>query len=358
MPIANPIRYTQDVETLQTGEQETVDAINRAFDTILETTASDHGHAVRAVHAKSHGILRGTMRVHEGLAPELAQGMFSIAAVHPVIMRLSTNAGDILPDAIALPRGLAVKVLDVSGDRLAGAEGNTQDFVMVNGRVFQAKNAEKFEGSLKLLAKTADRLEGAKKVASSVMQSLNSALATIGVESPSIQSLGGAPNVDALGETYYSVTAFRFGDHIAKFRIKPASTDLLALSGKEIDTSVRDDAIREAVQAEMQHLEGEWMFQVQLCRNLESQPVEDPTVEWREDDTPFETVATITAEPQDSWSQENVREVDDGMRFSVWTGIEAHRPLGNINRARKGPYEHSARFRSAFNGCPMHEPMH
>ncbi|MBE7213154.1 MAG: catalase, partial [Gluconacetobacter diazotrophicus] len=34
----------------------------------------------------------------------------------------------------------------------------------------------------------------------------------------------------------------------------------------------------------------------------------------------------------------------------------AHRPLGNINRARREPYQHSAAFRQGFNGCPIHEP--
>ncbi|GJE34419.1 hypothetical protein LDDCCGHA_4630 [Methylobacterium oxalidis] len=44
------------------------------------------------------------------------------------------------------------------------------------------------------------------------------------------------------------------------------------------------------------------------------------------------------------------------MRFSVFTGLAAHRPLGNINRARKAPYRHSPTFRQRFDGCPIHEP--
>ena len=44
------------------------------------------------------------------------------------------------------------------------------------------------------------------------------------------------------------------------------------------------------------------------------------------------------------------------MRFSIWTGLAAHRPLGNINRARNAPYKHSAGFRQRFNKCPIHEP--
>ncbi len=39
------------------------------------------------------------------------------------------------------------------------------------------------------------------------------------------------------------------------------------------------------------------------------------------------------------------------------TGIAAHRPLGNINRARRNTYRHSADFRVRVNDCPYHEPV-
>ncbi len=354
--VAAPIRYTPEIETFQSDEKETQAGLNDTFDTILERTAEDYGHAVRSVHAKAHGIIKGVMCVHEELVPELAQGLFASAGEHPVYMRISTNAGDILPDAVSLPRGLAMKVVDVSGDRLPDAEGTTQDFVMVNGPVFQAKTAAQFLKSLKMLAKTTDRMEGTKVVMSSVLQTVNSALESVGVASSAVQSLGGAPNIDPLGETYFSVTPFRYGDYIAKFRLKPISPDLTALSGKIIDTSVREDAIRETVQAEMLTTRAVWEFQVQLCRDTNKQPIEDPTVEWSEDDAPFVTVATVTAQPQDSWDDDKVRAVDEKMRFSVWTGLAAHQPLGNINRARRSAYQHSADFRQAFNRCPIHEP--
>ncbi|MDX7324828.1 hypothetical protein SJ307_23150, partial [Providencia rettgeri] len=84
-----------------------------AFDMILERTAEDYGHAVRSVHAKSHGILEGEMTIDADLPPHLAQGLFATPGTHRVMIRLSTNAGDILPDAISLPRGLAMKVYGV-----------------------------------------------------------------------------------------------------------------------------------------------------------------------------------------------------------------------------------------------------
>lgn len=354
--IPEPVHYSPDLESLQPDERETENGLNDAFNTILEKTSGDYGHAVRSVHAKAHGILKGVMSVRGDLPQELAQGLFEHSKDHPVYLRISTNAGDILPDAVSLPRGLAIKVLDVDGNRLPDAEGRSQDFIMVNGPVFQSKTAKQFLGNLKVLAKTTDRMKGTKTVMSSVLQTVNDALEAVGVASPKIQSLGGAPNVNPLGETYFSVTPFRYGEYVAKFRLKPVSQDLTALTGKKIDISVSEDAIRETIQAEMQTVDAAWEFQVQLCRDIDRQPIEDPTVEWSEEEAPFVTVATIRAGPQDSWSADKVQRVDEEMRFSVWTGLSAHRPLGNINRARKAAYQHSSDFRQNSNRCPIHEP--
>ncbi|MCJ2083726.1 catalase family protein [Methylobacterium sp. J-090] len=351
-----PVRYSPGVEDVKSDEGQTIAQLNETFDTILETVAKDSGHAVRSVHAKSHGILEGILTIDSDLPPELAQGLFAKPGAHKVYLRMSTNAGDILPDAVSLPRGLALKVLDVPGERLPDAEGTTQNFIMVNGKVFQAKTTEKFLGSLKLLAATTDRAEALKVAASTVLRGVNKALTAVGIESTTLGSLGGAPNVDPLGETYYSVTPFRYGDHIAKFSVAPVAPALTALTGREIDASGRPNAIRETVQSEMKGIEGVWEFRVQLCRDLERQPVEDPTVEWNEDEAPFQRVGLIVARPQDSWDAAQVQTVDEEMRFSIWTGLAAHRPLGNINRARNAPYKHSAEFRQRFNGCPIHEP--
>ena len=351
-----PVLYSDDVETLRPDEAETIGSLNKAFDKILTTTSEDYGHAVRSVHAKAHGILRGVLKVEAGLPPELAQGLFASPGEHGVYLRISTNAGDILPDAIGLPRGLAMKVLDVEGERLPGAEGRAQDFIMVNGPVFQAKNAHAFLGNLQQLAGTTDKGEGVKVALSQVLQGVNKALTAVGIESPKIQGLGGAPNAEPLGETYYSVTPFRYGRHIAKFSLVPVSPDLTALTDKEIKVDGRENAIRDTVRREMQTARGVWELRVQLCRDLDKQPVEDPTQEWKEDEAPFATVATLTVEPQDSWDAANVRRVDDEMRFSIWTGLAAHRPLGNINRARKDTYIHSSTYRAGFNRCPIHEP--
>ena len=72
--------------------------------------------------AKAHGLLRGTLTVAENLPPVLAQGLFARSGNYPVAIRFSTSPGDLLPDSVSTPRGMAVKVIGAKGERLPGAD--------------------------------------------------------------------------------------------------------------------------------------------------------------------------------------------------------------------------------------------
>jgi hypothetical protein len=355
--MTNPVRFDPSVEDVKPDEAVTIQALEKQFDSIQETTAEDYKSGFRAVHAKAHGIAVGRLTVLDGLPPELAQGIFSQPASYQAVIRISTNAGDVLDDAIALPRGLALKVMNVEGERLSGSETETsQDFIMVNGPVFAAPDAAAFLKNLKLLSKTTDKAEGGKKVLSSVLQGVNAALSAVGYESSAIQQMGGAPQVHPLGETYYTQTPFRFGDYIAKLSLVPVAPALKALTGVKIDATDRPDALREDVSRDMIEHGGVWELRVQLNTDLAKMPIEDPTVEWSENESPFVAVATLEVEPQVSWQHGTSERQDDALSFNIWRGTAAHRPLGNVNRARNDTYRRSTAFRGRVNGCPMHDP--
>ncbi|MEG3166124.1 catalase family protein [Sphingomonas sp. PB2P19] len=351
-----PVRYDPSVETVAPDEAETIAGLNESFQEILDTTSKDYGHAVRAVHAKAHGIARGTLTVGH-LPPQFAQGFFAAPGTHEAVIRLSTNAGDILDDSVSLPRGLALKILGVHGARLSGSEESTnQDFIMVNGPAFSAPDAKAFAKNLKLLVKTTDRFEGVKKAMSATFRVVESALEAVGGESATLKTLGGAPPVHPMGETYYTQTPFRYGDHIAKIALFPVSPELTRLTGTLVDVTTRPDALREVVRDAMIEHGGTWELRVQLNTDLASMPIEDPSVVWDAQESPFVTVATLTIPPQLSWEAGTTERTDDALVYSVWDGVAAHQPLGGINRARQSPYELSSNFRGQFNGCPVHQP--
>src|ERR1700761_8525669 len=115
-----PVPYTPLVETIADNEAETQAELLEALLKISAITYKDGGHAMRSVHAKSHGLLRGTFTVADNLPPELAQGLFAQPGAYPVALRFSTSPGDILPDSVSTPRALAIKVMGVDGERLPG----------------------------------------------------------------------------------------------------------------------------------------------------------------------------------------------------------------------------------------------
>lgn len=359
-----PLPYDPRFEYEEEGELETRAELMQTLHAISSTTYQDNGHATRSVHAKSHGLLRGQLQVLDGLPAELAQGLFARPATYPVVMRLSTIPGDILDDKVSVPRGMAVKVVGVPGTQLASLEpdflpdeaATTQDFVMVNGPAFLAPTAKKFLGSLKMLAGTTDKVPRLKQALSSVLQGAEKALEAVGGESDTLKSLGGHPETHILGETFYSQAPILYGRYMAKVALVPVSNELTALTDAPVDLTDKPNGLREAVIDFFASHGATWEVRVQLCRDINSMPLENAAIEWPQEDSPYLPVARITALPQAGWSEALSRAIDDGMAFNPWHGVLEHRPLGSIMRVRKAAYAMSARFRFERTGKVLREP--
>jgi len=123
-----------------------------------------------------------------------------------------------------------------------------------------------------------------------------------------------------------------------------------------VDLTDKPDGLRAAVVDYFAIHGGEWDLRVQLCTDVEAMPIEDASVRWPEDQSPFVTVARISVPPQFAWSEGRAAEMDDGLSFSPWHGLAAHRPLGSINRVRRLAYAGSAHARSPRGRCPVEEP--
>jgi hypothetical protein len=85
-------------------------------------------------------------------------------------------------------------------------------------------------------------------------------------------------------------------------------------------------------------------------------PIEDASVVWDESLSPYRPVARLVAGAQAAWSEDRARTIDEGLAFSPWHGLAAHRPLGSVMRVRKAAYEAAQRFRAERNQRALSEP--
>jgi hypothetical protein len=108
-PPTEPLRSQASFEQAEPDEEQTITALCETLHKILDTTSRDYGHAVRSVRAKSHGLLRGELRVAE-LPPVLAQGVFAQARDNPFVARIAVSPqsawNDVRSAAIEEPRAL------------------------------------------------------------------------------------------------------------------------------------------------------------------------------------------------------------------------------------------------------------
>src|SRR5271168_3206258 len=349
------VRYSDGVETIQHGEAETVEQIAATLLDIAKRVRDRQRHTVRAVHAKSYGLVKAEVTVLADLREELRQGLFAKPASYGAVIRFSSEPGDVLSDHISTPRGLAIKVIGVEGEMLPNrADRVTQDFIFNNGSTFAA-NVHDFLKALRLRAKHADDPESLKQAVSSAAQTAEEALELVGQKSAFLTGFGHPPT-HPLGETYHTAAPLRFGDYFGKLHLVPVSSNLTALRGKSVDHPDSWNCVKDSIVALFKTETAVWDLRVQLCTDLTQMPVEDASVEWDEHLSPSLTIARVAVQPQNAYSDLRRVWVDEQLSFNPWHSLAAHRPLGNIMRARFKAYEASSQFRHSAEGRQMIEP--
>lgn len=352
----SPLRYDPAYEVLDDDGPKRRENLQSTLRKISETTHRYSPISTRTVHAKSHGLIYGEMEIYDNLPAHLAQGMFATANKLPLVMRFSTVPGDILNDKLCTPRSLAIKILGVEGERLSGSEeATTQNFMFVNGSSFLSSSVQQFLSKLKILA-TTDNSPEFKQFLSQILQSTSKLIDSLSGGRQRLLNSEGQPETNILGETYFSQDPILYGDYMAKVALVPIAPALIALTNKPIDISFSSDSLKKSVVDFFITNTAEWELRVQLCTDIHHMPIEDASVVWSEEMSPYLPIAKITAKPQIAWSPYRSQVVDKGMMFSPWHGIKSHRPLGSVTRLRKMTYEMSKDRSEVVIGEHVAEP--
>ncbi|KAK5082279.1 hypothetical protein LTR05_007425 [Lithohypha guttulata] len=328
----------EGVEYYQKGEQEKIHEVSAQFNRFQMMNFNEHHHCLRGTHLKTQGCVVGKFIVHDNLPEYLAQGMFKQPGTYDVIMRYSSLTPKILPDNLAAPRGIGMKIFGVEGEKIWGEDKKTQDWTFNNYSVLELRDPQ-------TTYEIADSLErnwnDLPTFAKEQGERVDADVATLG---------GQLPRQYMVAMPEYSQSAYRHGDYVAKYGVFP-----LGEAQKKIQDQVvkDDDPVNIISQHTRQfHMNNKvtYSFCAQMLQDLKEQSVEDIGIEWDEKKYPFEQIATIEFEPQDSWLPEFRVWWDDRITVNSWHGLKEHKPLGSTNRLRRVVYAESRKLRLRVNG--------
>jgi len=332
-------------ESIPPGEADLIDQLVRIHREIQELGDRKRSPVPRGQHPKSHGCVHAEFTISADLPKAYRYGLFSEPRTYQALIRFSngTQWDDTKPDV----HGMAIKILNVDGERVPGAGGSnnrTQDFIMVDVPVFFIRNLVDYVPLLEDLRrfKTPGLSIGKIATVLKVLFSSNYKYRMLRASRRKINN--------PLCNQYWSTTPFKLGPTAMKFSAWTPSKEAspaLAPNSK--------DKLRQAMSAQLKNREACFDFLIQLQTDAVSMPIEDPTVAWDEKVSPYLKAATIRIGAQSFESKEQMAFCEN-LTFTPWHCLAEHRPLGGVNRARRRVYEAISGRRHELNGAPMQEP--
>jgi hypothetical protein len=317
--------------------------------------ANPAANAMRDQHAKSQACLRARFVVNDNLPAEFDTGVFKPNQTYEALVRFSNALGTRESDRKSDGRGMAIKLLNVSGRSILstlvpGWSAGEQDFLMTNHPVFFCKDVADYLELMKLTASPDHGLIARLPVWARIFtfffpwrirQGITFlATALHRIESP-------------LHASYHSMTPYQLGsDRVVRYRATPVHVPRAVFP---IRSEARPESfLHDSLVAELdptQHDPEEkavFDFSVQVRSEAKPEDVEDASRLWtrRNDETILLGRIEIPVQLFDRPDQ--ITTCED-LSFNPWNSLPEHRPLGGLNRMRLAVYLASMKVRHRLN---------
>jgi hypothetical protein len=254
----------------------------------------------------------------------LRVGLFATPATYRAVIRLANASSS--SDRERDTRGMAIGVLDAAAANLTPGQ-TRHDFILNSHPVMPAANPKEFLALLE-----ANEAGGAKRALY-----LATHFRTARILLASRQH-----HACHLDIHYWSTTPYSFGTGRAvKYMARPNLDRVCRRPDQLTDTYLRD-----ALRAHLAQGVATFDLMVQFFEDDTRTPMEDATVEWTSDRSPWQAVAQIRI-PAQSIEDEARATRCEQMAFNPWHAREEHRPLGGMNQARREIYRAMSEFRRA-----------
>jgi hypothetical protein len=288
-------------------------------------------HVLRDIHPKANACVKANVTVVPNLPPDLRIGFLNGKPngdmTYKAWIRFSNAADVVTADTTRDFRGMSVKLFGVAGDRLPvpGNDDDSQDLLFIGNDAFSAGGPQDF----------LDYFTACNKGGGSCSPRRNPYVAWDLITHPraAYNLLSGRRAYPTIGDIqWFSVAPFRLGDGIVKYAAFPCWQQ--AQYGRPGSTPyyLQQRLFELLDPANNNHLC--LTLNVQQRHDAKTQSVENTLVAWREQTSPWRKVATIDVYPQ-IFSSTGQQEFCERLTFNPWDGLQAHRPEGGLNRARR-----------------------
>lgn len=314
---------TSWAERIQPDEAERHAQAARRFVEMQQAKSAKYGNG-RALHRKPVLALRATLRVHDKLPAHAAHGLFARPGDHETWVRLSNGGPEVKHDRAPDIRGFSLRVLGVDGPSALGGPAACQDFALINQPAFAFADSKPF----------VELVMAAAKGPAYVLPWAFKTFGPIGMF-PALKRLAGsvgAPFNGFAAERFFSATPLCCGPYAVRVRLLPPA-------GQKAPAA---DPVHWGDDMKARLSQGPLAYRLQLQFFVDEArtPIEDASVDWPDGVAPYLDVADLVIEPQDFASAEAqvfAEQVERAV-FDPWAALAAHRPLGEVMRARKAVY--------------------
>jgi hypothetical protein len=218
---------------------------------------------------------------------------------------------------------MAIKLLRVPGPKLFGGPGSSEhDFVTMSAPVLIVRGLREFRRLFEL------RQSGAG--------SRWRVLAYILTRWPGLANLPRcfAVHDNPLAISYFSVTPYALGDRfVVRYRLDP-----LEEPSSYVRPPHERDHLRLAMREQLARGPVHYAFSAQVRRVVSQEELDSPGFDWTMAEAATQELATIEI-PQQEFDTNERRLLGQELSFNPWRCLEAHRPLGEMNAARRRIYE-------------------
>ncbi|MCB1180388.1 MAG: catalase [Leptospiraceae bacterium] len=317
-------------EIIEIGEEKEFEFYAIKLGEIQKKKNGEYGKG-RGLHRKQIAGLKGSFEVLDSIPDYAKFGLFAKPGTYETIFRLSNGGMEVRPDFIPDIRGFSFKVKGVEGESALGnGKVDCQDFTLINHSKFSFPRSKEFLGLVFAVSEGGFGIISYMMKTFGLIDGIKKAIDSSGAISKPFSGFG--------TEQFYSAAPISCGPYACKVRILPESKqeDLIPVTDWAFDlqNKLRDSNLK-------------FDFQLQFFISEDKTPIEDASIDWKEEVSPFITVGKIIIPSQevDTSNSSEFSKFIEASVFDPWNGLADHRPLGNIMRTRKYVYYESQKNR-------------